>query len=67
VKFCLKIAEMFSETSEMLQQGFGSEAMSRTQTHEWYIHFKEVRTSIEDNKCSEKPSTSRNEENTQKV
>jgi len=41
--------------------------MSRTQTHEWYKHFKEVRTSIEDNKCSGQPSTSRNEENTRKV
>ena len=46
---------------------FGGEAMSRTQTHEWYKCFKEVRTSIEDNKHSGQPSTSRNEGNVQKV
>jgi len=46
---------------------FGGKAMSRIQTHERYKHFKEVRTSIEDNKHSGQPSTTRNEENIQKV
>jgi hypothetical protein len=51
----------------MLKQVFGGEAMSRTQTYVWYTCFKEVWTSIEDNKHSGQPSTSRNEENIQKV
>jgi hypothetical protein len=58
---------MFLETFETLKQVFGGEAMSRTQTHEWYKRFKEVQTSIEDNKHSGQPSTSRNEENIQEV
>jgi hypothetical protein len=43
---------MFKETLEMLQQVFGDEAMSRTQTHELYRRFKEGRTSSGDNKHS---------------
>jgi hypothetical protein len=58
---------MFLEMFDMLKQVFGSEAMSRTHTHEWYKCFKEVQTSNEDNKHSGQPSTSRNEEIIQKV
>jgi len=39
-KFCFKLGKMFLETFKMLKQAFGDEAMSRTQTHEWYKHFK---------------------------
>jgi response regulator of citrate/malate metabolism len=51
----------------MLQQAFEDESMSRTQSHEWYILYKEGRTSIEDNERSGRSSTSNNEENIQKV
>jgi response regulator of citrate/malate metabolism len=51
----------------MLKQAFGNKAMSRTQTHNWYKHSKEGRTSVEDIECSGRPSTSKNEEIIQKV
>jgi hypothetical protein len=52
VKFYFGLGKMFLETFRMLQQAFGDEAMSRTQTHEWYKCFKEDQTSIEDNEHS---------------
>jgi hypothetical protein len=36
----------------MFKQVFGDEAMSRTQTHEWYKYFQEGQTSIEDSERS---------------
>jgi hypothetical protein len=42
-KFCFKLGKMFLETFEVLKQAFGDEAVSRTQAHEWYRHFKEGR------------------------
>jgi len=39
-----------------VRKEFGDEAMNRTQTHEWYKHFKEGQTSIKDKECSELPS-----------
>jgi hypothetical protein len=67
VKFCFKLVKSFSETFEMLKQAFEDEAMSRTQSHEWYIRFKEGRTSTEDNERSGRSSTSKNEEKIEKV
>jgi len=67
VKFCFILEKTFLATFRMLKQGFGDEAMSRTQTHEWYKCFQGVRTSIEDNECSGQPSTSKYEDNIQKV
>ena len=32
----------------MLKQAFGDEAMSKTQTDEWYRRYGEGRTSVED-------------------
>ena len=52
VKLCLKLRKTFSETFEMLKQVTGDEAMSGTQTHEWYKRFKECRTSNEDSERS---------------
>jgi hypothetical protein len=44
VKLCSRLGNMFSDTFEILKQAFGVEAMSRTQTHEWYKCFKGGRT-----------------------
>jgi len=43
----------------MIQQAFGDEAMSRTQTHEWCKHFKEGQTSVKNNENIGQPSTSK--------
>jgi hypothetical protein len=48
VKFCFKLGNTFLDTFEILKQAFGDEAMSRTQTHEWYNCFKEGQILFED-------------------
>ena len=59
VKFCFKLGKTFSETFKMLKLAFWENAMSRTQTHEWYECSKEGWTSNEDNEHSGWPSTSK--------
>jgi len=67
MKFCFKLGQTLVETFEMLKLAFGDKVMSRTQTHEWYRCFKEGWTSVANNECSGQTSTSKNEENIQKV
>ena len=50
-----------------VKQEFGDEAMSVTQTSRWYKRLKEGRNSVEDKDCSWRTSTSKDEENIQKV
>ena len=57
MKFCFKLGKSFRRLFEMLEQAFGDEAMSRTQTHEWCKCFKEVQNSVEDNDRSWPTST----------
>ena len=45
VKFCFKLGKTFMETSQMLQQAYGEDCLSRTQCHELYQRFKSGRTS----------------------
>jgi hypothetical protein len=52
VKFCCKLGKTFLETFKMLKQAFGDEVMIRTETHEWYKHFKEGQISIADSEGS---------------
>jgi hypothetical protein len=61
----LQVEKTFSETFEMLKQALGDEAMSKTQTNEWYKCYREGRTSVEGSGRSGRPS--KNEENIQKV
>ena len=42
----------------MLQQAYGEDCFSRTQSHEWYQRLKSGRKSIEDDPKSGRPSTS---------
>jgi len=51
----------------MLQQAYGEDCLSRTQCHEWYQRFKSVRTSIEDDPKSGRPSTSMDDDHVEKV
>jgi len=36
----------------MLKTAFGKQAMGRSQTFQWFSHFKATRTSIDDEECS---------------
>jgi len=67
VKFCVKIGKSVTETFEMLKISFRVEAMGRTQTYEWWKRFKEGRTSVDDDPCSGRPSTSKTDDNVAKV
>lgn len=51
----------------MLKIAFREEAMCRTQTCEWWKRFKEVRTSVDDDPRSGRPSTSKTDDNVAKV
>ena len=62
-----KLEKSVTETFEMLKIAFGEEAMCRTQTYEWWKHFKEGRTLVDDDPRSGRPSTSKTEYNVAKV
>jgi len=67
VKFCVKIGKSVTETFEMLKIAIREEAMGRTQTYERWKHFKEGRTSDDDDPRSGWPSTSKTDDNVAKV
>jgi len=62
IKFCFKIGKTATETYQLLQQAYGEDAMGRTQVFDWFLRFKEGRTSFESDPRSGRPSTLRNEE-----
>jgi len=51
----------------MLQKAFGNNAMSQSKTFLWYKHFKDGRTSVNDDELSGRPSTSTTPENIAKA
>ena len=51
----------------MLQKAFKEEALSHTQVFEWYAQFKRGEISAEDHSHSGCPSTSRTDENVEKI
>ena len=67
IKFCFKIGKTKMETYQLLQQAYGEDAMGHTQVFDWFLWFKEGRTSVESDPCSGRPSTSRNKEMIAKV
>lgn len=63
----MKIGKSVTETFEMLKIAFREETMCRTQTYEWWKRFREVRTSVDDDPRSGRPSTSKTDDNVAKV
>ena len=52
----------------MIQEAFGDDAMSQSKTFLWYKHFKDGRTSVDDDDDrSGRPSTSQTPENVDRV
>jgi hypothetical protein len=51
----------------MLQEAFGDNAMSQSKTFLWYKRFKDGRTSVDDDECYGRPSTSTTPEDIAKV
>jgi len=67
IKFLLKLGKSGNENREMLVQVYGDNAMKKTAVYKWVKCFSEGRESVTDEQRSERPATSRTEENTAKV
>jgi hypothetical protein len=59
IKFCAKLGKSATETLEMLHEAFGEHSLSRTAVSEWHSRVKASRVSVEDDKRSGQPSTSK--------
>jgi hypothetical protein len=66
IKFCVKLGKSATETLEMLGEDFGEHSISRSAVFEWHSRFKAGRVSVEDDKCSGRPNTSKTTENVEK-
>ncbi|GFX97130.1 protein GVQW3 [Trichonephila clavipes] len=62
IKFCFKLGKTGTLTYEMMKTVFGDKAMSRARVFEWFRRFKEGRQSMNSDRRSGRPSTSRNED-----
>jgi hypothetical protein len=67
IKFCMKLGKSTTETLEMLREAFGEHSLSQTAVFEWHSHFRAGRVSVEDDKRSGRPSTSKMTENVEKI
>jgi hypothetical protein len=57
VKSCFKVRKTAAETHSMLREAYDNDALSHTMTYKWFKHFKNERTSADDNQLSGQPST----------
>ena len=67
IKFCVKLGETGIETFSKLKQAYGEQALSRSQVFKWYKAFSEGCEFIKDEPRSGRPSTSKTDNNVEKV
>ena len=67
IKFCVKLGETGIETFNKLKQAYWEHALSRSQVFKWYKAFSEGHKSIKDEPRSGRPSTSKMDNNVEKV
>ena len=67
IKFCFLLGKTAAETVTMLWEPFKEEALSQARVYEWFSRFKHGDMSLENQPRSGRPSTSRTEENIQKI
>lgn len=67
VKFCFLLGKKASETVQMLKTAYKDDAMCQAQVYSWFTRFKNGEMSIDDQLRSGRPSTSRTDENVQKI
>jgi hypothetical protein len=65
--FCMKLSKSTTETLEMLHEAFGEHSLSWTAVFEWHSHFKAGRVSVEDDKHSGQPGTSKMKEKVERI
>jgi len=67
VKFCFKLQKSDKETHEMLKLVYGDAAVTMKTVYKWFERFRNGCESVEDEARSECPSTSKTQENVERV
>jgi hypothetical protein len=67
IKFCFKFGHSSAETIPLIKKVIGNDSMSKAQIKLWYSRFKVGRESVESDRRSGRPSTSRTPENVESV
>ena len=67
IEFCFKLGHSSAETIPMIKKAFGDDSMSEVQIKLWYRRFKDNRESVESDRRSVRPLTSRTPENVESV
>ena len=67
LKFLVRLGKTPTEAQKLLQEIYGNDTMSRTRLLEWQRRFKEGREKVEDDYRSGRPSTSKTDENIERV
>ncbi|XP_011883996.1 PREDICTED: putative uncharacterized protein FLJ37770 [Vollenhovia emeryi] len=67
IKFCVRLGKNATETFSMLQDAFKDNCLSYSQVKKWHKAFKEGPEEVADEPRSGRPSTSRIDENVQRV
>jgi transposase len=67
IKFLVKLSKSRPEICQMLQQAYGEDALKRSTVFKWVQHYQKGQKDSMDNKRSGRPSTSRSDENIDRV
>ncbi|KAJ8948678.1 hypothetical protein NQ318_004466 [Aromia moschata] len=67
LKFLVKLGKTFTEAYAMFKEVYGNECLSHTQVFEWFKRVKEGRETTEDDPRPGRPSTSKTDENIEKI
>ena len=67
LKFIVRFGKTPTEALKLLQEVYGDDTMSRTRLFEWHRRFEEGREEVEDNHWSGRQSTTRTDENVERV
>jgi len=67
IKFCVKLGESATVTYEELQRAYGEHSLSRAQVFRWHKSFLEGREQVEVEPRTGRPSTSKTDDNVERV
>ena len=67
IKFCVKLGESATVTYENLQRAYGEHSLSRAHVFRWHKSFLKGWEEVEDEPCAGRPSTSKTDDNVERV
>jgi len=67
VKFHVKLGKSATVTYEKLRRAYGEHSLSRAQVFRWHKSFVECAEQLEDEPLAERPSTSKTDDNVERV